>query len=310
MLRLSPPRSLAALVLAGAVLTPGLLGQQTQPSGKLLLPDGLLSPPLLSSSSLPDPALSSSEVATISTPMPAPGYRAVYTSSADMQAMPSGGYLVRPFHALAVQVKVGTPGVGIDLATPVSHSMNLRVGGSVFSYSPHFNVDGMTIDGDLELRSATISLDWFPFHGGFRISPGVNLYNGDNLDATITVPGGNTFSLGNGDYTSSATDPVHGNAAFKFGNHVAPTITMGWGNMIPRSGRHFSVPFEFGIQYIADPAFFLNLAGTACSTDGCTNIATDPTSQANLKQEISDINSDIRPLRFFPIVSIGASWKF
>jgi hypothetical protein len=302
MLRLSPRCSVAALILAGALFSSRLLGQQ---AGTLLLPSGLLSPPRISSSSLPE-----SEVAAVSTPMPAPGARALYVSSADMQALPAGGYPVRPFRALAVQVKVGTPGIGIDLATPLSRGMNLRVGGSVFSYSPSFNVDGMTINGGLDLRSATLCLDWFPFHGGFRISPGVNLYNGDNLEATITVPGGNTFSLGNGDYTSSATDPVHGNAAFKFGNHVAPTITMGWGNMIPRSGRHFSVPFEFGIQYISEPTFFLNLAGTACSTDGCTNIATDPTSQANLKQEISDINSDIRPLRFFPIVSLGASWKF
>ena len=106
-------------------------------------------------------------------------------------------------------------------------------------------------------------------------------------------------------------DPVHGTASLTFGKRTAPQITMGFGNMIPRSGRHFSVPFEIGMQYIGPPQINFNLAGTACNNAGLLeHVATDPTSQANLQQEEIELNSDIAPLRFYPIVRIGLSYKF
>ena len=83
--------------------------------------------------------------------------------------------------------------------------------------------------------------------------------------------------------------------------------------MVPRSGKHFSVPFEIGFQYIGPPLVTINLAGTACSlgpTTGCASIATDPIAQANLRQEQTDLNNDISPLRFYPIVSLGFAYKF
>jgi hypothetical protein len=217
----------------------------------------------------------------------------------------------RPFRTYAVQVKIGFAGIGVDLATPLAQRLNVRIGGSFFSYNGTFNADGLNIYGDAKLRSGTLSVDWFPFNGRFRISPGLTLYNGNNLNAGVSVPAGGTFDLGDGPtYTSSASDPVHGTASLTFGKRTAPSLTMGWGNMIPRSGKHYSMPFEFGFQYIGDPLLAISLAGTACSNAGCSDVATDPTSQANLQQEVQELNSDLQPLRFYPIVSIGAAWKF
>ncbi len=130
------------------------------------------------------------------------------------------------------------------------------------------------------------------------------------------MPGGQAFSLGDGDYTSSTTDPVHGTFDLAFGSKAAPSLTVGFGNILPRKpGKHFSVPFEFGFEYIGPPTVTLTLAGTACQQGqpaviGCQSIASDPTTQANIRQEQTDINSDLSPLRFYPIVSIGLGYKF
>jgi len=221
---------------------------------------------------------------------------------------------IRPFSTVAVAVKFGVAGIGFDVATPLAQHFNLRVGGSLFSYSGNFNNDGIDIDGDLKFRSGTASLDWYPFHGGFRISPGLTFYNGNNLNATTFVPPGQSFSLGDANYYSSTTDPVNGTASFYFGKRVDPSITVGFGNMIPRSGHHVSFPFEIGFQYIGVPTLTLNLQGSACIyaniPASCAPVQSDPSTEANLRQEEADINSDIRPLRFYPIVSQGVSVRF
>lgn len=262
-------------------------------------------PPAASS---PEPTQQSNGSAPVTPNLGAPPLRA---SVSEPQALPvSGQSSAQPFRTYAVQVKAGVAGIGVDLATPLAKRFNVRVGGSFFSLNNNFNIDGMTINSDLKLRSTAVSLDWFPFNGGFRVSPILTVYNGNSMNATVSVPAGNQFSLGDGDYTSSATDPIHGLASLSFGKKVAPGVTFGWGNMIPRSGKHLSFPFEVGFQYINDPLFSLNLAGTACNNQGCDNIATDSEAQANLQQERNDINSDIHPLRFYPIFSLGVAWKF
>lgn len=215
-----------------------------------------------------------------------------------------------PFSALAVAVKIGTGGIGFDVATPLAQRFNLRGGASFFQYTGSYDVDGTTINGQAKLRSVGMSVDWFPFNNRFHISPGVNFYNGSSLNASAMVPGGQTFTLEDATYTSSPTDPVHGSASMTFGNKTAPSLTVGVGNMIPRHGSgHFSVPVELGFEYISRPLFHLDLQGTACSQGICQSTSL-PEFQQNLRAEEAEINSDIAPLRFFPIFSVGLAYKF
>ena len=216
----------------------------------------------------------------------------------------------RPFSAFAVQVKAGVAGVGFDLATPLARKVNLRGGASFFNYGHHFDEDGIGVDGTLNFRTVNASVDFFPFGGGFRISPGVVLYNGNHVTANASVPGGQSFTLNGVNYTSSMTDPVGGTFDVSFGHKVAPSLTVGFGNMIPRSGRHWSVPIEIGFEYIGPPLIALNLTGSACNSGFCASVQNDPTIKANVQKEQADLNSDISPLRFYPIASIGVGYRF
>lgn len=220
-----------------------------------------------------------------------------------------------PGSAIAVQLKAGFAGAGIDVATPLAQRLNLRAGASFFQYSGSYDIDGTHIDGEAKFRSATVQLDIFPFGGGFRISPGVTVYNGNNLNAAASVAGNAEFDLGDDSFTSAPYDPVKGTASMTFGNRTAPSLTIGWGNMIPRSNRHLSFPFEIGVQYLGDaPQIHLDLHGTACGTTsagtGCEQVQTDPQIQQDIRDEENSINSTIRPLRFYPIISFGVAWAF
>ena len=260
-------------------------------------------------------AVSSSDDAYVALP-DAPGRMTsrAAASAARPDLLRSG---MKPFSAVGIAVKVGIAGIGFEVATPLSTKWNLRGSASFFSYNVNTTTsDGYIVGGDLKLKTVNVAADWFAFGGSFRLSPGVTIYNGNALSANVTIPGGSSFDLGDATYTSYALDPVKGTLGLSFGNKVAPSLTAGFGNLVPRGlGKHWSVPFEFGVEFIGAPKFTLALSGTACQQGqpvpaGCAPVATDPQTQANIAQENRDLDSDVSPLRAYPIVSIGVGYKF
>ncbi|HLJ79586.1 MAG TPA: hypothetical protein VKT75_19370 [Acidobacteriaceae bacterium] len=216
----------------------------------------------------------------------------------------------RPFSRLALGAKVGVLGVGVQAAVPLASRLNLSGGTSFFSYNDNLTIDGLRYAANLRLRSAEASLDFFPL-GGFHISPGALLYDGNQVTGSAVVPGGQYFTLNNVTYLSSTTDPVNGTGSLKF-NKAAPKLTVGFGNMLPRNGRHFSVPMELGFAYQGDPKVLLNLKGTACDQNGlgCQDVTTSPQIQANIAGQVQKLHNDVSPARFLPIFSVGFAANF
>ena len=217
------------------------------------------------------------------------------------------------FSGVGIGVKAGLLGAGVEVATPLSWHVNLRGGGNFMSYSDTLTSDGISYNAALRFRSAEASVDWFPWAKGFHISPGALLYNGNQITAGASVPAGKTFTLDGTTYTSSATDPVTGTGAVTM-NKTAPKLTVGWGNLVPRSGRHFSVPVEIGAAYIGDPRVAVTLAGTACytyeGTPYCSAVATNSMIQSNLAAQVQKLNKDAEDARFFPLLSLGFAYRF
>jgi hypothetical protein len=216
-----------------------------------------------------------------------------------------------PFSGFAVGVKVGTLGPGVEVATPLARTLNLRGGANYFTYSDSFTSDGITYNATLRFLSGELGLDWFPWGGGFHISGGALVYNGNQITGASDVPGGKTFTLNSVTYMSSTTDPVTGTGSLTF-NRAAPKVTIGWGNLLPRSERHWSVPFELGFAYVGSPKVALNLTGTVCDTSGanCRTITSDPTVQANVTAQQQKLANDANPARFYPILSVGFGYAF
>ncbi len=216
----------------------------------------------------------------------------------------------RAFRSVAFQAKVGTGGIGLDIATPLNRFLNLRAGAQLFDDTISIDTDGIQANGDITLQNVYASLDIFPFrHSSFHLSPGITLHNDNHIAGPFNVPGGQSFSLGEQDYTSDPAHPINGFGRLRFGNTVAPRFTIGFGNMLPRSGSRFSVPFEIGVQYTSAPTLDLELTGNGCTSDGCgpINAGAGP---GNLQSEIQMLQSDLSGLRIFPIASIGVSCKF
>lgn len=224
------------------------------------------------------------------------------------QALPASG--LRPFSAVAVAFKVGAEGIGFDAATPLAAKLNLRGGASFLNYSHLLNEDGIQVDPTFRFRKVGFGVDYYPWGGSFRLSPGVVVHNGNRVDATAMVPAGQSIDLNDTLYYSSPNDPLHGVAAVRFGSKVAPSFTVGWGNMLPHSGRRVSIPFEVGFQYIGRPTVKYDFAGSACNSEGCAPVQDDLSFQANKIAQQSNFTNDLAPLRFYPILSVGLGFKF
>src|SRR5712664_4961983 len=210
---------------------------------------------------------------------------------------------------IGVGVKVSTLGIGGEVGVAVSHRSNVRFGFNAFSYGHTFDKDGVTYKGTLDLRSAQATFDLF-FLKEFHISPGVLVYNGNNVTANASVPGGHSFTLSNTSYVSAAADPITGTGKLTV-YKAAPMLLVGFGNLVPRS-RHFSTSFEIGAAYQGPPRVTLNLGGSACDSTGlfCRSISSDPTIQANVVSEQAKLNKSTSPYKFYPVLSFGVGFKF
>lgn len=218
----------------------------------------------------------------------------------------------RPLSQLAIAARIGINGAGLDIATPLGRRFNLRAGGSFLPVSASFQEQGINVGVKLHMLSAHTALDWFPFNGGFHLSPQLVFANNNRLLATADVPSGNTIRINGGLYSSSYTDPLHGSGRIDF-RKVSPGLSLGFGNILPRKHGRFSMPVELGVYYAGKPTLQLNFTGSACDpaadTITCVPAATDPGFQQNLAAAIARRDHYLNDTRFFPIFSIGIAYR-
>jgi hypothetical protein len=201
-------------------------------------------------------------------------------------------------------------GPGAEVGVSLASKLNVRGGVNFFQYNRTFNHDGVSYKGQLQLRSGELHLDFYPFGHGFHLSPGLLVYNDNNLHGNANVPGGSSFTLGSTTYVSDPTNPIAGAGKLDFAK-AAPTALFGFGNLVPRS-KHFATNFEMGVVFQGAARTKLNLTGSACDASGlnCVNAATDPGVQANIAAEQTKINNKLSPFKYYPIISFGFGYRF
>lgn len=221
---------------------------------------------------------------------------------------------VRPFSQVGVDMHLGIDGAGFDVATPLARHFNLRAGADFFSYSDTFTEQGATVDASIQLRSGHVNLDWFPFRNGLRVSPMMNFANNNKGRATVLVPSGSDITLNGEDYISSLTDPLHGSGSVDF-RKTSPGLTVGWGNIVPRSKKHFSFPVELGFYYVGQPSLKIAFTGSACDPTqppsiGCQSVDSDASFQASLEAFRARNEHNLSYASFFPVFTTGVGYRF
>ena len=288
---------LAALACAMAITPPAASAQDSTPVPAQSSTAALAPFHLASTSSSSTSASDSSDGSSLVIAPPAP----------KVESENPGG----PFSGIAVGLRLGLAGVGFDVATPIiPQRLNLRGGASFLSLNPGtFNIDGVNADGSAKFQNADIMADFFPFHRGLRLSGGMTIYNNTGFSAALSVPQGQSISVGSGNYYSDPSAPLMGNAAVSFGGRTAGRVSIGTGNMLPKRG-HLTFETEIGVQFFSQPTVNYTFTGQGCQTD-TGGVYTDcgPIPQDNITSEQQKLQNDINELRYFPVVSFGISYR-
>ena len=230
------------------------------------------------------------------------------TTSTPLSQLSSPRPAYRRYPKLGVGVSLSPLGIDIEAAEPLSPTMNVRAGFNTFGHSDSVQINGINYNAQLNLHSVETLIDWYP-RPRFHLSPGLLVYNGNQLAAQAFVPGGQIFSLSGVSYLSMPSDPITGMAKLDFFK-LSPMILAGFGNLAPRNGKHFSFRFEFGGVYQGTPHVQLNLAGGDCNPDGtnCNTASMNPSIQSALQSIRQTIRHDASHYGLFPIVKIGIAF--
>ena len=190
---------------------------------------------------------------------------------------------------VSVGVKAGTTGLGIEAAMPVTSNWNARAALNGFNYDNDFDQEGIDYDGTLRLQSASLMADWHVFGGAFRVSPGLFLNNNE-----LRGRAEGSLDIGNDIYGGRLDATIDWRT-------LAPYLGIGWGDSF-RGGR-VTVSADLGVMFTGSPSVSLKgqeLSGTV-----------DPAIfEEDLRREEANLNRELRDVKYWPVATLGVSYRF
>jgi hypothetical protein len=192
---------------------------------------------------------------------------------------------------VGVTAKIGTLGYGGDLTLGLGRYLAVRGGYNQVSFDRDVSLDEADITGELDWQTIPILLDVHPFGGGFRLSAG---YVRNNNEIRLTAFPGEVLELDGTDYEVQRLD---GKLSFDANSYYAG---FGYGNAASKDSRwHFSC--DFGIMYHGEP----EIEATATATDPGFQEALNHA----LNSKLDDYREDTKDIRYYPVISVGVSFR-
>jgi hypothetical protein len=193
---------------------------------------------------------------------------------------------------VGVTVKAGTLGLGAEATIGVSDYLGVRLGGNGYNYSASQSEEEGTVYGELNLLTYSALLDIHPFGGGFRLSGG-GMMNKNKIKLRADL--NETVELDGQEYWLS---DLKGEVTF---NEMAPYAGIGYGNAVGADGRwHFAC--DFGVMFQGSP----EVSASATASDP----AMQPIVDDALDKEVADIQDDADSFKYYPVISLGISYRF
>lgn len=193
---------------------------------------------------------------------------------------------------LGVGAKVGTTGVGGEVALGLSPQLALRGSATVFPTDPSGTYSD--VDYTLELPSPVfmVGADFYPLGGGFRIMGGVLI---GAEETTLTGRYSGTVEIGNRQYQASDLGDLRGLFTTR---NTAPFVGIGFGRHV---GTGIGLTLDLGVAFLGDPTLRLSANGPCTENPTC-----NAELQTQLRQEEAEIQDDLdRYARYFPILNLG-----
>lgn len=192
---------------------------------------------------------------------------------------------------------VGTTGVGVEGKLAMSDNIALRGSVTTAPFSRTETIDGVEYDADLNFTNVGGFVDLYPFKNGFHISGGA--YGGDKSADLIGTPGpATTVEIGGTTYTGAQIGTLTGDVSY---NDVAPFVGLGYDGFMKRSSN-WSFNARAGVMFVGSPEVDLTAAGGLVSAS--------PMVQAELQNEIANLEAELDDYKYYPVVTLGITRRF
>ena len=169
------------------------------------------------------------------------------------------------FNHLAIGAEVGTTGIGLELATPLTHYVTFRTGFTVmpsFSFKDDVNytLDGnrneVKMKGTTNISDFKLLADLYPFkNNSFHLTAGFyagrpNLVEFKNTEPIMgnMIPGVDGIAIGDALVTTDANGIARANLKV---NSFKPYVGLGFGRAV--SKHRVNVAFDMGLQFWGSP---------------------------------------------------------
>jgi hypothetical protein len=209
-------------------------------------------------------------------------------------------------------------GLGVSAGIPLGERFNLRAAYHGYTYELDDIEDdsGATYEGELDLKSAGLMADFFPFKGAFRLT--VGFMSNDNAINLTGRPTGGTFEVGDCTYESDPGNPLAIDGTVEFASS-APYVGIGWGgNLNAEPG--FFMTLDLGVLLSGSPESSLSGRGGVRAQAGqggaCGDEVTyqDATTYQPFLDEVADAeaeaNEETKSFEYWPNIAIGIGWRF
>lgn len=190
---------------------------------------------------------------------------------------------------LAVGVKAGTLGLGVDVTGRLTDRLSVRGTFSSADVSRTQGVSGIDYDATLNLGAYGVLVDFHPFKGSFRLSAGW-MHNRTGLDLVATPT--KDVKIGGTTYAPGEVGTLRGDIGFK---ESVPYFGLGLGNAAKAPGR---------IRFLMDAGVLSQGAGDTKLTSSRNLV-----SRADLRSEEADVNDKVDHVKLWPVLSFGISCR-
>jgi hypothetical protein len=198
---------------------------------------------------------------------------------------------------LGVTARVGTLGIGLDVAKSLSPQFDARLGFNFGNVGFNRNDSGINYDSQLNLSSVQLFGDYYLFGGNsFRITGGLVAQN-NRFSVTSRPSGSGTYTIDNQSFSASQVGNLTGE--FKYANSIAPYLGIGLGHS---TNEGFGFNADLGIMFTGAPKVTLNASNPAFNND--------PTTRGAIDNQIRQTENDLRGFNIYPVLSIGVSYGF
>ena len=202
----------------------------------------------------------------------------------------------------------GTLGVGMNAGYDFTNDLALRGLVNYFNLDFEKEKAGNEYDGELDLRSLGVVVDWHPFWGAFRMSGGAFL-NDSRLSASTQ---GAALGIGGGEYDADLEFRMEFDKA-------APYLGIGWTS--GRGGTGLTFTTDFGALFRGSPRVSASGQADGCeftvSRDGNADVDCEGEAgvvagelSSNLEEEHHELRGALDKLKIYPVISLGLSYRF